>query len=89
MTSGPKIKIASAPVFSGDAKATTNDTTTKKRIIITLGLSLFCKDAKLANRAIPDQIKRAMITVIGSKTLIWLYAEKSKLIANRHSVNQA
>ena len=72
MTSGPKIKTASAPVFSGDAKAIIKNTTAEKRIIITLGLSFFFKDAKLEKRAIPDQIKRAMITVIGSKILIWL-----------------
>ena len=70
MTSGPKVKRASAPVFSGDANAITIETTAEKRITIALGLSFFCKDAKLPNRAIPAQTKRAMITVMGSKIRI-------------------
>ena len=70
MTSGPKIKIASAPVFSGDAKAIISDTTAETSMTIAFGLSFFCKDAIFPNRTIPDHTNKATITVIGSNILI-------------------
>ena len=68
ITSGPKTKSISAPVFSFDAKPIINDSNTETRTTIALGLSFFCKCLKFANRAIADQIKSAKINVIGSKT---------------------